>query len=180
MSDGDLRRIVGLLAGEEALRVFAAVVLTRGTLPEIVAASGLPEPVAGQALSRLERGGLVARSEDTWTAAREAMRDALRTAAKSTPPGGGPAPSGDDLILQSFLRDGRLVSIPARRGKRRVVLDHIARVFEPGVTYTEREVDTALRAFHDDHPALRRHLVDEGLLSRDHGRYWRSGGTVEV
>lgn len=28
--------------------------------------------------------------------------------------------------------------------------------------------------------ALRRYLVDEGLMSREHGVYWRTGGHVEV
>jgi hypothetical protein len=180
MSDEDLKRIVGLLAADDSLRVFAALVLTHGTLPEIAASTGLPEPVVSRALSRLERGRLAIRSEITWTVDRDAMRDALRAVAKTGPSAGGSAPLADDPILKSFLRDGRLTSVPARRSKRRVVLDYIARVFEPGVIYSEREVDTALRAFHDDYPALRRHLVDEGLLSRDHGRYWRSGGTVEV
>jgi hypothetical protein len=27
---------------------------------------------------------------------------------------------------------------------------------------------------------VRRHLVDEGLLSREDGLYWRSGGWVDV
>jgi hypothetical protein len=180
MSDGGLRRIVGLLAAEDGLRVFAALVLTDGRLPEIVAATGLSEPAVRQALSRLERGRLAVRSEEVWTADQGALRDALRATAKSGPSPDDPAPLADDQVLQSFLRDGRLTSIPARRGKRLVVLDYIARVFEPGVTYSEREVDTALRAFHDDYPALRRYLVDEGLLSRDHGLYWRTGGTVEV
>jgi hypothetical protein len=180
MSNEDLKRVVGLLAADEPLLVFAAVVLAHETLPEIAASTGLPEPIARQALSRLERGRLVTCTENTWSADRGALRDALRAAAKSRPSDTDPAPPADDPILKSFLKDGRLTSIPARRSKRIVVLDYIARVFEPGVSYPEREVDTALRAFHDDYPALRRHLVDEGLLSRDHGRYWRSGGTVEL
>ena len=180
MSDADLKRVVGLLAAEETLLVFAAVVLAHETLPEIVAATGLPQPAARQALSRLERGRLVTWTGNTWSADRGAMREALRAAAKSRPSAADQPPLADDPILKSFLKDGRLTSIPARRSKRLVVLDYIARVFEPGVSYPEREVDTALRAFHDDYPALRRHLVDEGLLSRDHGRYWRSGGSVEL
>lgn len=36
------------------------------------------------------------------------------------------------------------------------VLDHIARVFEPGVRCLEREVNTLLEAFHADYAALRR------------------------
>jgi hypothetical protein len=74
--------------------------------------------------------------------------------------------------------DGRLVSIPAARGKRRVILEHIVAAFEPGVRYPEREVDAILRAWHPDHAALRRYLVDELLLSRDAGIYWRIGGPV--
>jgi hypothetical protein len=28
--------------------------------------------------------------------------------------------------------------------------------------------------------SLRRYLVDAGLMARDHGTYWRTGGYVEV
>ena len=78
----------------------------------------------------------------------------------------------------AFLPDGRLVSIPAAQGKRRVVLEHISAAFEPGVKYPERQVDAILRSWHPDHAALRRYLVDEGLLARDAGFYWRIGGPV--
>ncbi len=70
--------------------------------------------------------------------------------------------------------------MPAVRGKRLVVLEHIAACFEPGVKYPERAVDAILRAWHDDYAALRRYLVDEQLLAREHGAYWRTGGYVEV
>jgi hypothetical protein len=63
--------------------------------------------------------------------------------------------------------------------KRRIVLEHIAAAFEPGVRYPEREVDAILRAWHPDHAALRRYLVDEELLARDGGVYWRIGGPVD-
>jgi hypothetical protein len=81
-------------------------------------------------------------------------------------------------VLRTFLVDGRLVSFPAAKRKRRVVLEHIAAAFEPGVRYAEREVDAILRAWHADHAALRRYLVDEELLARDGGYYWRIGGRV--
>jgi hypothetical protein len=48
--------------------------------------------------------------------------------------GGGGVPSGrpgrDELVLRRFLVDGRLVAIPAQRGKRLVVLDHLASLVE--------------------------------------------------
>jgi hypothetical protein len=60
------------------------------------------------------------------------------------------------------------------------VLHYIAQVFEPGIRYSEKEVNVALRAFHDDYAALRRYLVDDHLLSRENSVYWRSGGSVET
>ncbi|MEO6713432.1 MAG: DUF2087 domain-containing protein [Mycobacteriales bacterium] len=83
-------------------------------------------------------------------------------------------------MLRSFIKDGRLISIPAVHRKRLVVLDHLVRVFEPGERYTEAQVNAVLRAFHPDTAALRRYLVDEAMLSREAGIYWRSGGTVVV
>jgi len=87
-------------------------------------------------------------------------------------------------LLRPFVRDGRLVRLPAKRARRRVVLEYLAQNLEPGRRFPEREVDVVLRALCDggevDHVTLRRFLVDEGLLSRDHGVYWRSGGWVDV
>ena len=84
-------------------------------------------------------------------------------------------------VLRAFITpDGRLVHVPAKRSKRLVVLDLLAQEFAPGETFTEDEVNRRLRRFHDDVASLRRYLVDEGFLSREHGWYWRSGGTFEV
>ena len=81
-------------------------------------------------------------------------------------------------VLETFMKDGRIVQIPRQHAKRRVILDVLAQEFEPGVRYSEREVNEILARFHVDTAALRRYLVDEGLLSRAGGEYWRSGGTV--
>ena len=86
-----------------------------------------------------------------------------------------------DRVLRSFLDgEGRLHTIPARRAKLLVVLDHLAQSFEPGRTYSEVEVNGVINRFHADHAALRRYLVDEQFLTRENGRYWRSGGTFDV
>ena len=82
-------------------------------------------------------------------------------------------------VLRAFIVDGRLTSIPAAQGKRRVVLEHVARSFVPGVRYPEKEVNAVLRAWHPDYAALRRYLVDEELLARDAGVYWRIGGPTD-
>ena len=87
----------------------------------------------------------------------------------------------DQQVLRNFLgADGRLHTIPSKRAKRLVVLDHLAQQFEPGRTYPEPEVNEILGAFHPDVAALRRYLVDEHFLTRQAGVYWRSGGTFDV
>ena len=86
-----------------------------------------------------------------------------------------------ERVLRSFLgADGSLHTIPSKQAKLLVVLDHLAQSFEPGHSYSEAEVNEKLNAFHPDHAALRRYLVDNAFLTRENGRYWRSGGTFEV
>lgn len=77
-----------------------------------------------------------------------------------------------------FLRGGRIESLPAKRSRRLELLNEVAQAFEPGVRYPEREVNRRLTVIHADYAALRRHLVDEELLARAHGEYWRIGGPV--
>jgi hypothetical protein len=86
----------------------------------------------------------------------------------------------DTAVVDRFIKDGRLVIMPSKRAKLLVVLDRLARDFEPGRTYAETEVNAVLGSYHDDYAALRRYLVDEGFMAREGGVYWRSGGTVEV
>lgn len=167
----------GLLADDDRLRVFAALALGDATAEQVGATTGLPPRTVLAALSKLELGGVVRTCPAGWEVDRPALR---RHAQEDAVP-----PYEDEgleprtaAVLRAFLRDGRLVSIPSVRSKRLVVLDHVAKVFEPGVRYAEREVDALLRVFHDDHAALRRHLVDEAFLTREAGVYWRSGGTV--
>lgn len=89
-------------------------------------------------------------------------------------------PDANQVVRAFIGPDGRWVRIPARRGKRLILLDRLAQQFEPGQTYPETEVNNRVRACHDDVAALRRYLVDEGFLERRDGWYWRSGGTVDV
>jgi hypothetical protein len=177
----DAATIVGLLADPVRLKVVAALALGAGTIEEASAAAGLPLKDVALAARRLARAGLVHRDGHTLLLHAELFGAAARAAAEAAP---APEPLSDDpaedAVLSAFVRDGRLVSIPAQRSKRLIVLDHLVRVFEAGVRYPEREVNALLAAWHPDVAALRRYLVDEGLLSRDAGVYWRSGGYVDV
>ena len=81
--------------------------------------------------------------------------------------------------LRAFIRDGRITAVPAKRTRRRQLLDEVAQAFEPGRRYPEPVVNEILRSVFDDYCTLRRYLVDESFLSRTAaGVYWRVGGTV--
>ena len=108
-----------------------------------------------------------------------AFTRAVRLAAPDTPGEDHPDASEDDAkVLRSFVRDGRLLSMPASHAKRMVVLDHIVQAFEPGIRYTEKQVNAILVSWYQDTATLRRYLVDAGFLSREAGEYWRTGGSV--
>jgi len=83
--------------------------------------------------------------------------------------------------LRAFIRNGRITVLPAKRTRRRLLLDQVAQAFEPGRRYPESAVNEVLKSVFDDHCALRRYLVDEAFLSRTAaGVYWRAGGTVDA
>lgn len=177
----DAATIAGLLADPARLKVVAALALGATTIEQVAGASGLPLKDVALAARRLARAGLVDRDGHDLALRTERFGAAARAAAESAPP---PEPlssdPAEDAVLSAFVRDGRLMSIPAQHSKRRVVLEHLVRVFEPGVRYPEREVNALLAVWHADVAALRRYLVDEGLLTREAGVYWRSGGWVDV
>lgn len=77
-----------------------------------------------------------------------------------------------------FVRDGRLISLPAKQARREAVLRYLAEgSFAPEHTYPESTVNEKLRAWCDggqvDHVAIRRYLIDLQILSRANGVYWR-------
>ena len=131
-----------------------------------------------QALGRLVDGGLVEESGGTFVVLEAAFTQAARTARTLG--------EGDDPVdarartLRRVFEGGQLVEIPTKRATRRVVLDELAQRFDVGRHYSEREVNASLAQVHPDTAALRRYLVDEGLMARKDGMYWRAGGTVDL
>jgi hypothetical protein len=80
-----------------------------------------------------------------------------------------------EKVVRAFLRDGRLVSIPAKPRKRELLLPVILdRCFPDDRDYEEKEVNMRLALLHPDVAALRRYLVDGGFMTRDAGIYRRA------
>jgi DNA-binding transcriptional ArsR family regulator len=195
------RELVALLAEPDRLRALAAVALGVSTRTEGTDRAGLEPRAAARALSRLVAGGLL---EGEGGKGYRVRTDVLRTAAippdtdgsesafgrHSTDSDRRPPVGPEDAVLRRFVHNGRLLSMPAARSKRLVVLDHLAGLFEPGRRYPEAEVNRLLERYHPDYAMLRRYLVDDGFLaradepapsgSRSVKVYWRTGGTVAL
>jgi hypothetical protein len=184
MSDAGPEALVGLLAEETRLKVVAAIVLGATSEPDVATATGLAPKTVRKALDRLTRGGIVeATADGRLRVATERFQEAAQRAAAARPqsrPEELGATADQAQVLRNYLVDGRLTHIPATRSKRLVVLDFLAGQFEPGRIYPEQQVNYLLGRFHVDYAALRRYLVEEELLERREGFYWRTGGTFQV
>lgn len=176
----DARTLVGLLAHPDRLRIVATLVLDGpATAAEVSQRAGLTLRQTVDGLSRLGAAGLVEAADDEFLVLEAAFARAARAEALAAPATGHPdAPDDRRRVLDRCFREGRLVHIPAKHSTRRIVLEELAQRFEPGRHYTERQVNASLRALHPDTAALRRYLVDDGLLDRADGEYWRCGGPV--
>jgi hypothetical protein len=101
---------------------------------------------ARKQVARLSAAGLVEPRGSVFVARLERIREAVDELADTQP---------------------RWVDIPRAPERRLAFLRDVAERFEPGRDYSEPEVNTTLREVNDDHVALRRYMVDAGLLVRD-------------
>lgn len=176
--------ILRALADPERLAIAGSLAVGPRGADELAASLGLSIARVRRHLNRLASAGVVRPQEGRRTYRLDP--GTLRAAAEEVGPPRGTglalaaANEDEEAVLRSYFRGGSLREIPAKDSKRRIVLERIAIEFDPGVRYSEIEVNAIVGRFHPDHAALRRHLVDGGFLSRDHGVYWRSGGRVDV
>lgn len=84
-------------------------------------------------------------------------------------------PAYEEKVLRSFVRGGRLVRVPARERKKRVILRWLLdTVFPDEQPVDERDVNMRLALVYPDVSSLRRYLVDAGLVTRDRMVYRRA------
>lgn len=85
-------------------------------------------------------------------------------------------PAFEARVLRAFVRDGRLVAIPARERKRLVVYRFVLeRVLpDPGELVNERDINLRLAVLYPDPATLRRALIDTGLARRSGMTYQRA------
>jgi hypothetical protein len=183
MTSADLLR---LLLDADRLAVAGALASRPMVTKEAVDATGRSQRVVLAAIGDLRAAGLVTVDGERYAIDTAALREAARAAADLDVPMdpiiGFGMTAEEQTILRRYFSGRTLTEIPASRAKRQVLLQRLALEFDVGRRYTEREVNDILFAFHPDWSTLRRYLVDEGLLDREHvdgqDLYWRAGGRV--
>jgi len=170
LADASRLKIVGLLAQRPY------------SVEELAALLDLKPSTISHHLSRLAEAGLVnARAEGYYSvyqldqaALQSATRGLFSTEQMTAATSEVDLDAYDRKVLADFsLPDGHLKEIPAQRKKLDIILRHVARAFEPGRKYPEKQVNQVLARFHADTATLRRELVGSGLMQRQSGEYWR-------
>lgn len=85
-------------------------------------------------------------------------------------------PEKEKLIGKYFENNGEgaLLEWPSREKRKVVVVQQLAKRFEAGRRYTEKEVNEVLQAAYHDYVTLRRYLIEYGFMdrTRDGSAYW--------
>ena len=78
-----------------------------------------------------------------------------------------------NIVIAAFFEYGKLKSIPSQRKKERICLEEIAKAFEIGKKYDEKEVNAKIEDFFDDYCTIRRDMISEGIMEREGTEYIR-------
>jgi hypothetical protein len=175
---GEIETYVKAMADADRLKIISLLAVQPRSTLELASLLELRPPQAARHLQQLAETGVVQESGGKWKLDEKALAAlAQRNLSGLERRATSEDFEGDDeerKVLASFcLPDGRLKSIPMQQKKLLVVLRHVVQGFEIGVKYPEREVNSLLKRYHEDTAALRRYLVDSGLMQRQQGIYWR-------
>lgn len=80
----------------------------------------------------------------------------------------------EERVLRTWVKNGRIVEIPAQEKKKQVLIRWLAAQIDPERRWTEREFSEWLKQFNEDYAFLRRYLVDNHYMARENGIYWRT------
>jgi len=167
------------MASAERLRIIGVLVRGRATQSDIAEQLGMPVRDIFNHLSFLAKVGVVNEKEGVYDLDEKAIDSFARgqfEGKRLSYESSQEEPEDVRKVLKNFLNpDGSLKQIPPMGNKLLIVLNFIVDAFAYDTNYTEKEVNTLLRRFHLDTAALRRYLVDHGLMARegDGTKYWR-------
>jgi len=176
------------LADANRLKIVGFLAQRPYTVEELAQALGLGVSTTSHHLSYLSHVGLVsARAKGHYSiysleieALKAMARQMLQTEnlTRLSPPAEVDGNAYDRKVLAAFVNtQGQITAFPAQEKKYQVLLRHVLQAFEPGVRYTEKQVNEILLRFNEDTASLRRGMIEYHLMEREGGggQYWRRG-----
>ena len=175
----EILSFVKAMASAERLRIVGLLSQGSKRVPEIMEALGMHPSDVTRHLEQLTGSGVVTETEGIYDLDEKAIESLARGQFEGKRPTyEAKEDEQEDVrkVLKNFLNaDGTIRQIPQLGNKLLIILNFIVDAFSYDANYTEKEVNTILRRFHVDTAALRRYLVDYGLMAResDGTKYWR-------
>ena len=167
------------IADETRLRILGVLADHDHSGKQLADALDLTPPTISHHMRRLIGAGVVSEQRDAQRHVYSLNADLLRSVRSEGPTERTSNEDDRAKTLRHFMKNGKLVSIPASRKQRVFVLQYLLEQFEPGREYPEREVNDLLGDFNEDYATLRLELVDYGYLVRDKGIYQVAGTLPE-
>ena len=176
-----LLRFFQVFSNESRLKLIGHLAGGEKSVGELADLLDLKEPTVSHHLAELKGIGLVsARAEGTMRIYRLETK-ALETISKDifAQPNLAALVKPSELteeerILRTWVKDGRIVDIPAQEKKKQILIRWVARQIDPARRWTEREFSDWLSQFNEDYAFLRRYLVDNHYMARENDIYWRT------
>ncbi len=163
----DMLDFVKATSNANRLRIIGVLAQRPATIKEIARELDLPFRQAFNHLAYLEYVGVVHKTGESFLLddhAVEALSRAQFEGKRETyVPEPGLDPKTRKVLATHLNADGTIRQVPFQSAKLLVILNYLISAFTPGVDYTEKEVNTILRRFHEDTAGLRRDLVEAGL-----------------
>jgi DNA-binding transcriptional ArsR family regulator len=169
------------MADESRLKIVGLLSTAEHSVQQLASILELKEPTVSHHLTVLKQLDLVRLRADgnfRWYRLNEEVlgkisravfsRDSIASLAVSAE-----ARSSERKVLDNFVDGDRLIEIPVSYKKRLVILKWLVAFFEPGISYTESQVNAILKLHHHDCATLRREMIGCAMLAREKGIYSR-------
>ena len=168
------------LANENRLKIVGLLTNTERSVEELASLLNLTEPTVSHHLKRLKSIDLVTMTAAGNTHLYALGTESLKNMSKEifslkydSLAGEVDEKTWDQRVLKNFTKGEKLVTIPASRKKRLIILKWLVEYFEKGVKYSEKEISDILKRHFPDYATLRRELVINKLMKRDRSIYQR-------
>ena len=170
-----------VLANESRLKILGLLANDERSVGELAALLEVKEPTVSHHLAMMKGMGLVdVRAEGNVRiyclnskSLEDLSRDVFVEPNLATLVSDEPTDAWEQKVLRSYLDGERLKDIPLKRKKRLVILNWVVEKFDWDRHYPEKELSEMLTAYHPDYASLRRYMIEEKLMAREKGIYWR-------